>query len=114
MSRQTYDARTAFASLNAATAAGPGTEVVFAPYGDGELPYGFTWQVVITGSPTTATVVLEASLDGVNWATVDTNTGAAKPIEVRSLASFKALMLRANLTALTGGTSPTVSAYITA
>lgn len=115
-----------FKSLDAATSTGPGAskdlESVFRIH---------TIAVVVTDSPTTFTVKLEGSHDEINWYT----SGDAQPI-TESTASYvthdllsavpetlqpqggqqgKAGLwryVRANLTVLTGGSSPTVTATI--
>lgn len=73
-------------------------------------------QVVLTGSPTVVTVALEASLNGSQWMTAATwSTGAGQASGDIVFTSDKPVRyVRANLTTLTGGTSPTVSAYLTA
>lgn len=80
-------------------------------------------QVVTTGSPTGCIVGLQGSLDGTNWitlttwdVTVQTTNGdivtasafAGTGIRAYPVVNF----VRANLTTLSGGTAPTVSARI--
>lgn len=95
----------------------------------------FTLHTIKTGSPSTATVALEGSLDGTNWYSLSApmatvNTGGVTGVEVRSnlvmpygndggsgntpIARSLAFArhVRANLTAISGGTSPTVTAII--
>ncbi len=66
-------------------------------------------QVVCTGSPTTALVAMEGSLDGTNWTLLaELNcapSGAIFEFTVKSMA-----YVRARLKTLSGGTTPTVSA----
>ena len=94
-------------SLAAATATGPGTEITVPPSLVGGFISGFTWDVVLTGSPTSVTVDLEGTIDGTTWAVYDNYTGSADT--QRHVANKPGLRLRANLTALSGGSSPTVS-----
>ncbi len=66
-------------------------------------------QVVVTGSPTTALVAMEGSLDGTNWTLLaELNCGPSGAIfefQVKSMA-----YVRARLKTLSGGTAPTVTA----
>ena len=73
-----------------------------------------TVQVTITGGPTSVTVDLEGSLDNINWFQLATN-----PFDAGELAAGGTLFhvdektvrfIRVNLTVLSGGTSPTVTA----
>lgn len=65
-------------------------------------------QWTVTGSPTTCTLLIEKSEDAVSWSTVSTETCTANGS--KTLADSSYLFLTANLSALSGGTSPTVSA----
>ena len=65
-------------------------------------------QWTVTGSPTTCTLVIEASEDAVSWSTVSTETCTASSSKTLPDSSY--LFLTANITVLSGGTSPTVSA----
>ncbi len=92
-------------SLNAATSTGAGT--VF------KAPTAVLWalQSIVTGSPASATVALELSMDGVNFVT----GGAAQQSDFATFSGASpsfAQYARANCTALSGGTSPTVTAYV--
>ncbi len=72
---------------------------------------GITNHVVqwsVTGSPTTCTLLIEKSEDAVSWSTVSTETCTASGAV--TLADNSHIYLTANLTVLSGGTSPTVSA----
>jgi hypothetical protein len=93
-------------SLNAATAIGPGSVIVFSG-----PQTTVSMQVTFTGAPTTLTVVMEGSLDGVNFTTLGTATNPTNNAIVTSTTT-EALYARANMTVLTGGTSPTVTARI--
>lgn len=75
------------------------------------LPYGFsqhTLQIIVTGGPSGCTVNLDGSLDGVNWfdlsgaQTCTSNT-------MFHVVSKPVAYVRGDLTALTGGTAPTVT-----
>lgn len=71
-------------------------------------------QVVLTGSPTACIVDLEGSLNGTNWfrlARWSIAGGQASGDLVFSSAT-PASQTRANLTTLTGGTAPTVTAKV--
>lgn len=96
-----------FSPLAGATATGPGN---FIDFGNARNIFGL--QVVTTGTPSTFTVKLELSLDGVTWlAATNTFTNASTTIVSNT---GPARYARANLTALTGGTNPTFTAFITA
>lgn len=92
-------------SLNAATATGAGTDFDF-----GGIFASWTVQGVITGAPTGLVFKVEGSLDGTNWFDLVTNSGNAGG--GYSVTGKPARYARANLTTLTGGTAPTVTAYI--
>jgi hypothetical protein len=93
-------------SLNAATATGPGTAIMFdKPMAAHSL--GF----VTTGSPDTATVSLEGTYDGTNWFTLQSIVHGTP---IGNVGNMPLLGIRGNLTALAGGTSPTVTAWIAA
>lgn len=70
-----------------------------------------TMTVVITGAPTSLNVDLEISHDSVNWIAVGTASGSGAFKLVRGTVTV-ARYVRANLTVLTGGTAPTVTAYV--
>lgn len=92
-------------SLNAATATGAGSAL-----DAGQVIPAATMYVSTTGGPT-FDVELQASLDGSNWF----DSGAAITVSgTTALASTHARYYRANLTVLTGGTSPTVTVHIAA
>lgn len=96
-------------SLNAATATGVGTTISF------DCPKSnVSMQVVLTGSPTTVSVPLEGTVDGVTFIQlVLFNQGSGNNAIVAS-SGKPVVAVRANLTVLTGGTSPTVTATISA
>lgn len=97
--------------LTAATATGAGASV--------RLKKGVqehTVQVIITGAPTAVTVALESSLnDGVTWNSIGTYAFSAGDLAAASamyhVVNKPAELVRANVTTLTGGTSPTVTCY---
>lgn len=63
---------------------------------------------VITGSPASFTITLEGTMDGSNWTTLATTTNTAGET-VYSTGLIPFTNLRAHCTAVSGGTSPTVS-----
>jgi hypothetical protein len=92
-------------SLSAVTATGAG-----AVFNYGQLVQGVSLQTLITGAPASLNINLEGSLDGVNFVTMTSSTSTTG--EVKSDTTHLVQYVRANLTALTGGTSPTVTATI--
>jgi hypothetical protein len=61
-----------------------------------------TWEIVITGAPANETTLLEGSINGANWYTLDTsNTVTA---EMRHVVNKPVRYIRANCTVLPGGT----------
>jgi hypothetical protein len=68
-------------------------------------------QVSSTGSPSGYDVSLQGSLDGINWITI-TSTGGSDPDKYSSNGDFPVRYVRANLSNLTGGTAPTVTALV--
>ena len=94
-----------FKSLDAATTPGPGAVRDL----EGVLS-NHTIQAVVTGNPTSFTVRLQASLDGVTW----NNIGAASQSTRLGPTDFPYAVryVRAYLESLSGGTSPTVTTYI--
>lgn len=91
-------------SLSAATAIGAGAAV------DCEGARAYALDVRVTGAPTSVTVALEGTIDGANWGSIGSVTAAGltwyvdKPV----------VRVRANLTVLSGGTAPAVTAEILA
>lgn len=91
-------------SLNAVSATGAGTAL-----DAGRVVSGCTLHVNTTGSPAAIDVEVQVSVDNVVWF----DTGAAITVSGTSaLASAHGRYYRANLTVLTGGTSPTVTAIL--
>lgn len=90
-------------SLSAVTSTGAGTAL-----DAGRVVTGATLHVVATGDPA-FDVEVQVSTDGSTWF----DTGAAITVSGTSaLASAHGRYYRANLTALTGGTTPTVTAIL--
>lgn len=100
-----------FTSLNAATTTGAGSSRDL-----GELADHHTMLFTVTGGASW-TIVLEGSHDDTHWLSLGQGSGSsAGPIEVTvpttALPGTLVRYVRANLTALTGGSSPTVTATI--
>jgi hypothetical protein len=95
-----------YESLNAATTTGAG-----AVFDLGVVRSVHTMQTMVTGSPVSVTVVLVGSLSASGpWLTLATSTSTTGDVQT---ASGKAVRyVAANLTTLTGGTAPTVTALI--
>lgn len=70
----------------------------------------FTFQTVVTGTPTSFTLTYQGSLDGVNWFTLGTSTATAG--DAQHIVDKPAMFVRATLSALTGGTAPSVTAMV--
>lgn len=103
--------RVQISSLTAVTSTGAGSVQDFS------VPMSkFTVQTTFTGSPTAVTVVLEGSLDNTFWYPLVGVAASAGELTAGGYAQFSAdkpvRYLRANLTVLTGGTTPTVTAKI--
>lgn len=64
--------------------------------------------MITTGSPSSFYVDLEGSLDGTNWFSLGTISGASYIV----VGDYAVRYVRANLSGLTGGTNPTVTAWI--
>jgi len=76
----------------------------------GDYMENFTWQLTDTGSPSSVSCQLQGSLDGSNWF----NIGAAALTApgLQTIATTPLAFIRANLTTLSGGTSPTVTVLL--
>ena len=70
----------------------------------------FAFQTVVTGTPTSFTLTFQGSLDGTTWYTLGTSTSTAG--EAQFVVDKPAQYVRATLSALTGGTAPTISTYV--
>ena len=99
----------AFKFLDAATSTGASNSIPVR-----KIMQDHTVQATITGAPSAVTVDLEGSLDGDNWFQLGTH-----PFTAGELTAAQAMFhvvekpvryVRLNLTTLTGGTSPTVTA----
>lgn len=95
-----------FKSLDAATAAGAGAskdlEGVFSKH---------TIVMASTGNPTTVSVTLEGSHDGVNWFDAGAPT-ITLSVTKATVDTHLLRYVRANLITLSGGSSPTVTVTI--
>lgn len=67
---------------------------------------------IVTGSPSSFTILLEGSLDGQTWTTLATLSTVAGETQWTT-GSNQFLALRARCTAVSGGTSPTVNVFVT-
>lgn len=104
---QVHSGKRVIQSLVAATAVGAGGS-----YDLSGCYSKFTLQTVVSGAPTTVSVVLEGSLDGTNWTTLATSSSTTG--DQQSVADKPQAYVRARVATLTGGTSPAVSAFIAA
>ncbi len=95
-------------SLDAATATGAGFAIMF-----DEPKANYSLFASWTGSPSSVTIHVEGTIDGDNWFNVDQVSTSATP-QILKGGPFPVIGLRANLTALSGGTSPTVTAWVAA
>ncbi len=93
-----------FKLLDAAAAAGAGHAVDL-----GSAVGSFTAQISATGTPTTFSVQLEGSLDKVTWTRIGAPMTSAGLYAISGVA---VPFVRFNLTALTGGTAPTVTGLL--
>jgi hypothetical protein len=97
-----------FVSIDAAASTGPGAAKDLEGVGS-----DFGVMVFATGTPSTVTVQLQGSHDNVNWFTVPTPTITAADTYT-NFPNFLCRYVRANLFALSGGSSPTVTVTIAA
>lgn len=99
-----------FKSLSGATAAGPGTALMF----DSPRHFGLvSLQTIFTGLPSFVQVSLEGTLDGTTWgALFATNPSNSGDIVQNNMPPV--MGVRINLVTLTGGTSPIVDAWFAA
>lgn len=98
-----------FKSLNAATTPGAGASKEL----DG-VCYSFTLFLVVTGSPTEVKVRLEFSQDGTNWVDPGQYATWEYPMytSIWGLSFGYVKHVRAYLMSITGGSSPTVTAFV--
>lgn len=72
-----------------------------------------TIHVTVTGSPNSTAVLLEGSHDGQRWfLLVAAGTGTGDTQAVKTVSEHWVRHVRANLTTLSGGTNPAVTATI--
>ena len=94
--------------LSAVTATGAGNSKDI-----GHIITNHVIQATITGAPTAVTVDLEGSIDGANFASIDSHVFTAGELTAThalvTLVDLPVTFVRANLTTLTGGTAPTVT-----
>ena len=74
----------------------------------GRTPHKHTLQAVVTGSPDACAIQLEGSLDGSTWANLSGTQTCTSSVAFH-VVDKPVTWIRANLTSLTGGTSPTVA-----
>ena len=67
---------------------------------------------LLTGAPTSTTVQLQGSMDGKNWTTLGSSTSTTGDTNFFSGTPFN--MLRVNVSAVSGGTTPTLAVNIAA
>ena len=77
-----------------------GSEFTLPPY-----PVEITWHTIYGSAPALAHIVLQASLDGSNWATIDTSTATSG--EIRTV-QISAQFIRAAMLDVTEGIITTV------
>lgn len=96
--------------LDAVTATGPSL-----PWIVRMKPRNHTVQLIITGDPTAVTLDLEGSLDGVTWAQLAEHVMSAEELAAGNsmfhVVDQVVRYVRLNLTLLTAGTAPTVTAF---
>lgn len=95
--------------LDAVTANGSGS------YDFGNLHSTAGLQVILTGAPSGGTIVITGSIDGVTYdaaalATFTIGTDASGAIKIATGTMFRSL--KATLGSLSGGTNPTVTAWV--
>lgn len=78
-------------------------------YSLGSAVNNFTAQITTTGSPASFSVTLEVSNNGTTWVAAG---AAITAVGLTTFAGVGAAYARLNLTALTGGTAPTVTGLI--
>lgn len=102
----------AFTSLNAATANANGAAISF-----GTAHTRLVGVVTVTGAPATYTVTMQVSIDNTNWeplATTFTQADANGKTKFMTDSGLCFIQARAVLSALTGGTAPTVTCALAA
>lgn len=99
-----HRARLVFGGVTAATATGTSNTVDVRFY----APRTHTFQVVVTGSPASCTIDLEGSLDNSNWFSLSGNQTCTSNVMFH-VTDRPVVFVRGNLSALSGGSSPTVT-----
>lgn len=95
-----------YESLNAATSTGAGTVIDL-----GVVRSTHTMQTTVTGAPSGVSVTLQGSLASTGpWLVLATSTSTTGDVQTATGKAVRYVM--ADLGSLTGGTSPTVTAYI--
>ena len=93
--------------LDSVKETGLGTPMVFDPPKD-----SFTIQGISTGNPARVVVILEGSVDGINFLPLEGNFGIVFTDQAMgSISGIPLAAIRANLTVLSGGDSPTVTVW---
>ena len=98
----------AFRSLDAVTSTGTSDTLIFR-----QVPETWTVQTTTTGTPTTVTIDVEGSMDGETFHQVAQHTVSGTG-DLFHVVNTPLRYIRLNLTTLTGGTSPTVTAILEA
>lgn len=70
-----------------------------------------TWQTVLAVAPGAITVLLQVSMDNLNWTTIDTSTSTAGEVRTVS-APTSASFIRARISALTIGSGTTLTTTV--
>jgi hypothetical protein len=95
-------------SLDAVSVAGPGTAIMF------DKPLSrVSIQSIVVGAPTIS-LQLEGTIDGSNWVNLGANDPGSITGSYRFAGMPPVMGIRANLTSISGGTSPTVTAWVAA
>lgn len=74
------------------------------------LPRNHTLQVIVTGTPAGGTCNLDGSLDGVTWSSLSGNQTCTSSVMFH-VDARPVYQIRLTLSAVSGGTSPTWTAY---
>ncbi len=85
----------------ALTGAGPGGPFALPMAQDGATPTRYAWGIIPHGTVGANSTVLEGSLDGTNWDTLDTSTDLT--FKLRFVVDKPVKFVRANQGAITGG-----------
>lgn len=94
--------------LEAATGTGLGDSVTYR-----KAPLTWTIQIKHTGSPTSVILDIEGSINGVDYVQIVQHTVAASD-DMFHISGKSITSIRPNVTTLSGGTSPTVSVWLSA